>query len=705
MKQDYFEWRKFSSDSGNLLFPVDAMEDIFLIDIQNNRIWLSEKCSKLLFDGQEEYPTFIDQNQFEVLLSDVGAHAFRQAIQRLMTRKVERVSCHVALQGKTRYLSSVMHLYRLEGREELFGYISVDYEPMREYEQHLEQVIQQLKHTQLINELTLEGASDYVYQLDLLTNTCTFSTKALDVLPLETPTFSDAMNRVLSFIIPEDRHIFLDSFTPFLTGQSDRHIAEYRVMTKQGNIMWISCKGKGLHDEQGRPIMIAGSLLDITERKKNEERMEKMLYFDDLTGLKNRRCFERDMEERLANGGTEGSILYMNIRRFKLYNELFGHDFGNKVLIEFADMLRLYFAGEIGIYRFSGDEFVVHLQECDRNVILGKLSLFQAVLKRTRTIDGHGVYINTYIATVIYPEHGNTTEELLNNAHQCLYNMTRAERDEISFFSGNGGDTVSKQFLIENELRKDIENDFRHFRTVYQPIVRLTNEGIEWIGAEALVRYSNPALPELNQMDMIHILEYSGLIIPVGRWVISQAIHECSKWNKSGKKSIVHVNIAAQQVSDVGLIRFIHDKCEEEGLPAGHLVAELTETSLLNNFEVATTFSRELLKMGTGVALDDFGTGYSGFNYLRELPITHIKIDRSYVRNLQNDKYNQTFISFMSQLTKDLKMEICIEGVESEAEVELLRQMGVSVIQGYYFDQPMEADMILREFLSQKKMV
>ena len=120
----------------------------------------------------------------------------------------------------------------------------------------------------MVNELTLEGASDYVYQLDLVNNMCTFSSRALEVLPLETPTFSDAMNRVLSFIIPEDRHVFLDSFVPFMTGQSDRHIAEYRVMTKQGNIMWISCKGKGIHDDEGRPLMIAGSLLDITEQKK-----------------------------------------------------------------------------------------------------------------------------------------------------------------------------------------------------------------------------------------------------------------------------------------------------------------------------------------------------------------------------------------------------------------------------------------------------
>jgi len=697
MRENYFEWSAFAHGE-EIEFPVDALEDFFLIDVQENRIWLSKRCASLFLDADAEGKYEIEREQFEQYLSDIGRHAFRQAIQRLMTRKVDRASCHAALQVKSGYLSSVIYLYRIPGREELFGHISIDYEPMREYEQHLEQVIQQLKHTQKVNELTIEGASDYIYQLDIVNNVCTFSSKALEVLPLETATFPDAMNRVLSFIIPEDRPVFLDSFTPFLTGQSDSHVAEYRVLTKQGEIMWISCHGKGLHDEFGRPLMIAGSLLDITEQKRNQEKVNQMLYYDELTGLKNRRCFEKDIQKQLEVEGAKGSILYMNIRKFKLYNELFGHSFGNKVLEEFAYMLNLYFAGSYGIYRFSGDEFLVHLRECDKEQITARLVPFQGILKKSRTIDGHSVYINAYISVVIYPDNGTMVEELINNAHQCLYRLTRAEREDVGFFVGQIGDSVSQQFLIETEIRKDIEANFRHFRVVYQPIVRLNSDGSEWIGAEALLRYSNPDLPNLDQMELIRTLEYSGLIVPVGRWVMAQAIHECSKWNKAGSKSIVHVNIAAQQVSDVGLVQFIQNKCEEEGLPTSHLVVELTETSLLNNFEIATNFCNDLLAMEVGVALDDFGTGYSSFNYLKNLPISQIKIDRGYARQLPTNQYNQTFISFMHQLSKELQLELCIEGVETEEELELLRKMRVSIIQGFYFERPMEADVISREF-------
>lgn len=699
MGQEYFEWGKFAVVQDNSVFPIDEMGEIFLLDVEKDTIWLSEKCGNLLYEKQEA-PFMIKRGDLEQFLSDIGIHAFRQAIQRLQMGKAARSSCHAAIQVQSGTLSSVIYLYRLMGCEELLGHISVDYEPMREYEQHLEEIIKELNHAKTVNELIVEGSTDYIYQLDLVNNMCTFSSKALDVLPLESPTFGDAMNRVLSFIVPEDRQIFLESFTPFLSGQSDRHVAEYRVLTKQGNIMWISCNGKGVFDEQGRPMMIAGSLMDTTEQKKQQGNIQKMLYYDELTGLKNRRCFESDLEEYLKQPAVRGSFLYINIRKHKQYNELFGHDFGNKVLKEFAYMLNLYLYDAKGIYRFSDDEFLVHLKEYTKEQVMAKILPFQTVLKRTRELDGHVIRINTNTSVVLYPEHGNTIDDLLNNANQCLYRMIQDETQDIRFFAGENGNNASLQFRLENEIINDIEHNFRHFRVVYQPIVHVTEDGVEWLGAEALLRYSNSAFPELGQMDMIHTLEYTGAILPVGRWVISQALHECRKWNRFGKKCFVHVNVAAQQVSDVGLVEYIKEQCEKEFVAPCNLVVELTETSLLNNFEVATAFCENLISLGVGVALDDFGTGYSSFNYLRKLPITEIKIDREYTRQLQNKNYNQTFVSFMNQISKQMNLKLCVEGVETEEELKILCDMDISMIQGFYFERPMEAEVICREFPS-----
>lgn len=702
MNKEYFQWDTFIEEQ-ETVFPVKAMKEVFLLDPERDSIWLSEKTAEILFRGKEKPE--ISRQEFEEHLSEASAIVFRQELQRILSGKEERVSCHAAIINDISCLSSVIYLYRLEGRTELLGFLSVDYEPTREYDMHMEEVVQKLGFAQTVNELIVEGACDYIYQLDLVNNICTFSSKALEVLPLESPTFTDAMNCVLSFIVPEDRQIFLDSFTPFLMGQSDRHVAEYRVMTKQGNIMWISCQGKGIHDEQGRPIMIAGSLMDITEKKKHEEELEKMLYYDPLTGLKNRLCFEKDMEECLSEENSRRSFLYMDIRKFKLYNELFGHSFGNRVLKEFSYMLQLYFPKACGIYRFSGDEFLVHIKESNRGEILDKLAAFRANLKKTRELEGHTLYINAYIAVVIYPENGRNTEELLNNANQCLYRMTREDKEEVSFFAGRTGDEVSQQFLLENEMRKDIENNFRHFRVVYQPIVRVNEEGAYWIGTEALLRYQNPDFPNLEQMEMIKTLEYSGLIIPVGRWVVDRAVQECGNWNRTAGPAIVHVNIAAQQVADSGFVEYISNRCKAEGLPVSRLLIELTETSLVNNSEVATNFCEDLMRLGIGVALDDFGTGYSSFNYLRKFPISQIKVDREYARQIQVNRYNQIIVTFLHKLSEELQMELCVEGVETEEELEVLQKMGISMIQGFYFERPLEADIIRREFPQKVKKI
>lgn len=699
MKDHYFVLSDYLQDRRMGPELIDSMKEMLLIDLSDNTVWLSEKTKDMLGGKKSGLTPVISMDQFENCFSENTRITLRQEIQRLVAEKEVRVSFHAAVAAGADYLSTVLYLFRTEP-EAVLGFLSVDYDPTKEYEQHLEEIIAQLQHAQTINELTLEGASDYIYQLDVVNNVCTFSSKAMDVLPLETPTFPDAMNRVLSFIIPEDRQVFLDSFTPFLTNQSDSHRAEYRVLTKQGTIMWISCHGKGIHDAEGRPVMIAGSLMDITERKAHEEEMRHMLYNDLLTGLKNRASFEQEFTERLKDENSRGSLLYIDIRRFKQYNELFGRAFGNLVLKEFAKTLLLYFPGALGVYRFVGNEFLVHLKDYNRQDILEKLTPFRAWMKQAREIDNHTFYINANIGVVIYPEHGRTTEELIKNADQCLYRMNRQATEEVAFFAAEVKDSLSLQFLLENELRKDIEEGYRHFRMVYQPIVETGPNGPRWIGAEALLRYNNPDLPNLPQMDLIRTLEYSGMIIPVGRWAISKAVHECSRWNKSGFPAIVHVNIAAQQVADAHLSSYIESCCQAENLPTSCLVAELTETSLVDDFGGATRFCENLMKLGINVALDDFGSGYSSFNYLQNLPLNEIKVDREYTRQLPENKCNQLIISFLRNFTHTLGLRLCVEGVETEDELELLRNMGIDLIQGFYFERPLESDVMRREFPS-----
>ncbi len=699
MRNDFFQWNKFAEEEG-IGFPANAIEEIFLVDLDELSVWFSEKLAKLVFVENEKMRTELSLEELENYFLEGGIKRLIQDIQRMLAGKTKRVNSHVALIRGETALSAVCYVFKLENSRFLLGFLSIDYEPIQEYEQSLENMIKEMKHAQNVNELILEGAADYIYQMDLVKNTCTFSKKALEILPFESTTITDATSRILSVIWPEDRRAYLEAITPFLAGKTDYHRAKYRITTKTGEVIWLLSQGKGMKDASGRPIMLAGSMVDITQQQKREEKIDRMLYYDDLTGLKNRRCFEKDMEIHLKKKNAKGSLIYFNIRRFKMFNEMFGRNFANKILIEFAGRMKLYFPGAIDIYRFAGDEFMIHLEEYDREEIMARLIPFQSSLKSQWEMDGHMLYINMYASIVIYPENGNNTEALMIHSNQCLAQMSREEKDEIRFFAEEEGENISRQYMLENTLRKDVQSDFQHFRVVYQPIVHIENGVAKWEGAEALLRYSNPEMPGIGQMEMIQTLEYSGLILPVGRWVLSQAVKECSKWNRAGRQVVVHVNMAAQQVTDAGLVEYIREQCREAHLPYSSLIVELTETSLVNNFAMATQLCSELRKMGVGVALDDFGTGYSGFTYLRNFPISQIKVDREYAKDISTNHYNQVIVSFMHNLSENMDVELCVEGVETEEELKVLMDIGVSTIQGFYFERPMEADIIRKEFMT-----
>ena len=521
---------------------------------------------------------------------------------------------------------------------------------------------------------------------------CTFSPKAVDVLPLENNTFSNAMDRLLGFILPEDRSVFLDSFAPFLSGKSKYHKAEYRVKTKFNTVIWIRCQGKGMHDENGNPLMIAGSLVDITAQKAYEEKLKNILYYDMLTGLKNRNCFEKDMREYLKDPSATGSILCIDIHNFKIFNEIFGRDFANKILVEFTRIINLYISDNLGVYRLEGDEFLVHIRENTREQILEKLVPFQMYLSRERTLEGHVLFIRANIGVAIYPQNGTTSEELLQNANMALLMRTKSSRHQTVFFRSENMDSLNKKFVLDRVLRQNVTDGMKNFRLVFQPVMEIQNGKTICHGAEALLRYSTPDLDNISQEELIEALEYSDLILTTGRWIVKQAVKECGNWHKMGFPLYMNINISAQQVSDKDLIFYIRKCCQEFELSPQWLVFELTETSLINNFEIADQFCRELRDMGAGVALDDFGTGYSSFTYLKRLTISQIKIDREYIQHISKDTYNQIFLKCLCDLGSSLGINLCAEGVETEETYQKMLEMGITLMQGFYFDRPLESE-------------
>ncbi len=551
-------------------------------------------------------------------------------------------------------------------------------------------VTEELTRIQQIYNLILEGATDYIYQLDIQKNICTFSPHALDVLPLETATFGNALETCLSFIVPEDRHVFLESFTPFLTGKSKFHTAEYRVLTKQGDIMWISCHGKGLHDEDGTPLVIAGSLMDITAQKAAEEKINKMLYFDAMTGVKNRYGFDKDLEQRLQDPAATGSVAYIDIKNFKIVNEIFGHDFGNEVLKDLIQMFTLLIPDNLGIYRLSGDEFVVHFPFADHDEIMLRLTPLLLRLRQPKTVCGHTLYISVNIGISVYPEHGTTPDEILKNADIAMISAPKSSKGSVTFYLDSTSKNISRRYQLEHELRASVADGFAGFTLMYQPIIETKTQ--QWMGAEALLRFTSPTLGAVPSDEVIEVLEYTAQILPVGKWVMQNAMAECHRWHQKGfGHFIVHINCSALQINDNDFVMALEKAIAKYQMPVGSVVCELTETMLINNMENALLFFKELDALGVKVALDDFGTGYSSLSYLRGLPLHQIKVDKSFAMDFLNDPYYAIVISSVNTLAEHLGMQVCAEGVEQVEVYEALKEMKVDVLQGFYFSKPLTA--------------
>ena len=678
MKNDFFHIKDLNEQLQIRNVPDELFSETFLLNYEENRILLSRDMAEVFRNPGQPLKGNISLDELLNSFTTASRSVFLHDLALLKEKQKAKTDSHLDIVKDGGIANILIVMMPLEDPGYILGIGHLNFDLTYEHNLQLEETIRQLRQAESVNQLILEGSSDYIYQLDLVNNVCTFS--------------SNAMDRLLGFILPEDRSVFLDSFAPFLSGKSQYHKAEYRVMTKFGTVIWIRCQGKGMHDENGNPLMIAGSLVDITEQKANEEKLKDILYYDILTGLKNRNCFEKDMKKYLEDPSAAGSILCIDIHNFKIFNELFGRDFANKILIEFTRIISLYISDNLGVYRLEGDEFLVHIRENTQEQILEKLIPFQMYLSRERTLEGHVIFIRANIGVAIYPQNGTTSEELIQNANMALLMRSKTNRHQTVFFRSESMDSLNKKYILERVIRQDVTDGMKNFRLVFQPVMEISEGKALWHGAEALLRYHTPDLEGVSQEELIETLEYSDLILTAGRWVVKQAVKECKNWHKMGFPLYMNINISAQQVSDKDLVSYIRKCCRESELDPKWLVFELTETSLINNFEIADQFCRELRDMGAGAALDDFGTGYSSFTYLKRLTISQIKVDREYIQHISKDTYNQIFLKCLYDLGSSLGVKICAEGVETEETYQKMLEMGVPLMQGFYFDRPLEAE-------------
>ncbi|HEX9024067.1 MAG TPA: EAL domain-containing protein [Geobacteraceae bacterium] len=518
----------------------------------------------------------------------------------------------------------------------------------------------------------------------------------------------------MNSVHPLDREFVATAINEALFDRKPYNI-DHRILLPDSTERIVHAEAEVSWNDEGKPVWMAGIIQDITERKKAEEQIYNLAYFDSLTGLPNRLLFKEHLGHTLAHSTRSkklAAILFLDLDRFKQINDTLGHSIGDKLLQKVADCLVVCVRscdtiGRVGggdlpssVSRLGGDEFTVLLTDIEtvQDAARVAMRIINAV-SQPFNLDGHEVIITTSIGISLYPDDGKDVVTLIKNADTAMYHAKDQGRNNFQFYNQSMNSTAYERLVLENHLRKAVERE--EFVLHYQPQLDMADGRI--IGVEALVRWRHPELGMVSPALFIPLAEETGLIIQIDEWVLRTACSQNKAWQEAGLPPVtMAVNLSGQNFIRKNLLETISRIVGETGLDARHLELELTESVLMKNAREAALTLRALKDMGLHISIDDFGTGYSSLSYLKKFPLDNLKIDQSFIRESTSDPDSAAITRAIIAMAHSLKLRVIAEGVETEAQLEFLRESGCHALQGFLFSRPLPADEIV-QFIREKQ--
>lgn len=432
---------------------------------------------------------------------------------------------------------------------------------------------------------------------------------------------------------------------------------------------------------------------DISERKANEERIRHLAQHDALTGLPNRFTLAAHLEHALARAERSGEkvgLMFIDLDNFKNINDTLGHHIGDRLLCEVARRISRAVRKSDIVARIGGDEFVVVLEstkvETDEGFVAQKII---DQLADSVTIDGNVLHTTPSIGLAIFPEDGENAEELMKNADVAMYHAKSAGRNNYQFYTEHMNHAAAVRAQMEGRLRAALSGD--EFLLHFQPQINLATGRVS--GIEALIRWQNPELGLVSPANFIPLAEEVGLIVPISAWVLENACRTAKSWrNQETPFECISVNISPQEFRQRNFPEMVAAVLQKTGLPAACLELEITESTLMDSADTTVEMLLRLKALGVTLAIDDFGTGYSSLGYLKRFPIDRLKIDRSFVRDLETDSSDAAISTAVIVLAHSLGLQVVAEGVETQGQADFLLQQGCDSVQGYLFSRPVPAD-------------
>jgi len=480
---------------------------------------------------------------------------------------------------------------------------------------------------------------------------------------------------------------------------------EMALSRKDGSVVWVSSNAQYCFDDVGNIIGVEGTTRDITERKQTEQHLRYLANYDALTTLPNRTLFRDRLEHAMAHARRYNHLvvlMFLDVDRFKAINDSLGHLVGDQLLQAVSERLRSCAREGDTVARLGGDEFTIVMEGVsdisDADAVAKKVI---EAMSRSYVLEGHDVFVTASIGITIYPSDSDDIDSLIRNADTAMYRAKQAGRNNYQFYTEDMNTRAIENLLLQNNLRQALESE--EFLLYYQPQIDLGSG--DMIGMEALIRWQHPELGLLSPKQFISIAEETGLIIPIGEWVLRKACLQLKEWQANGLPLYrVSVNLSACQFKQKNLVEMISQVINETGVNPQYIEIEITEGVLVDDEELAIDILHRLKALGMRISIDDFGTGYSSLSYLKRFPLNTLKIDKSFIRDIITDPDGAAITEAIIALGHSLRLKVIAEGVESQEQLSFLSPRGCDEVQGFFFSEPLPASVIV-DWMREKQYV
>ncbi len=549
----------------------------------------------------------------------------------------------------------------------------------------LNEFFDELQATKEKNELILDAIKDAIIDWNIKDDIVSASGSWEELIGYPSDQLTD-LNSIFKRVHEEDLDYIKPYFLQNFSEETKDFVSQIRIRTKDELYKWFLVKGVIARDSEGIPTRIVSSYTDINAIRKMEDQIRHAAYHDEMTGFSNKNALETQVSKDMKKGINQYGIMLVDIDHFKRINDTMGHRFGDKYIKEVGQILKNHLIPESEVFRISGDEFVVyhrmhHINELDQ--LSGRLI---HALNNVIQVEYSNFSNSVSIGTAVYPHDGDTLESLLTRADLAMYKAKEEGRGRVIRYQNTMFERRIWRIEREDALKTALEHG--ELSLVFQPQVNcMTNE---IYGFEALLRWYHPILGQVSPLEFIPIAEETQLIMPIGKWVIDEALSFLSKMNNRYHKSYeMAVNVSVLQLMQDDFESIVEETLNVNNIPANQFVIEITESVVIQAIDTVSSKLERLQNKEIKIALDDFGTGYSSLSYLKALPIDILKIDKSFVDEMLRSKSQEDLVQLIIQIGRQMSMTLVAEGVESREQLELLKEMNCDFMQGYYYSKPL----------------